>query len=280
MQSIKAIEDEEKTKKSRQIKILTIIKNMFFPTIARWILTFLTFTMAWARLSFDDIKEINCQNLTTSNLKDTKLVYRCMDNGHMVYHVSKLNTLTPEEEKFPVSRRHAWRRNVWIEVQADEYHEEEENLGIPYTGCLSVEYGETAVLKGKISDSIGANADVDLNYAFLNAAVVRESLGLTGNVGGSISLSAEYACSANKGLTVQVVVMPLYYLFENAAYREVSLSGMRFRRFIKYGPWKVIPALKAIASAKAIKCVTKPELLQCDGNIPLSLLGGFGNNEL
>lgn len=221
---------------------------------------FLTFVSAAFVPTFskDNIVETFCNDISQPMLLNTSAVYLCKENLHMLFHVSKLNTLNlshTELAGFAIPRR----KNVWVEVNANEYTTVSDG-GIPYTGCLSLENGDDGALSGTISDTFGVTASLSLLYALATIVVATININLAGSVGGSYSVSAEYKCLAKAGETVQLTIVPSYYRFREAQFRYLIPNKKR----IAYGNWEYIPDTQVLSSAPMFKCVTDPELLQCD----------------
>lgn len=218
--------------------------------------------------SNEDVQQIICNSeLDSTLLHDTKKVYYCVDNQHMVFHSSSLNTLGPDA-KNPLATEIEIKdlNKMWVEVETNNFTINMDG-GIPLTNCLSLEHGQTGVISGTFGDSFATSASLDLNYALINAGAFQLNWNIAGGVGASLSTSAEYSCNGKSGQTVQLTVVPAYYRFRDAEFRFLYLTKKKQKEIIKYERWQLSPDTQVLASAPMLKCVTDKLLLRCDSAI-------------
>lgn len=211
----------------------------------------------------EKIHHITCnEGISHKLLQNTKDVYFCTDNQHMIYHSSSLNTLSPGAED-PFVHYEDDFSDKWVEIETNKYTMEASG-GIPFTDCLSIEHGDSGAVSGIFTDIIGGGASLDLNWAIVNVLVAQINLSVGASVGATYIASAEYSCSGTNGQTVQLTVVPSYYRFREGKFRFLYPSKNWRDNQVVYEEWQNIPDTQVLVSAPMLKCVTDPDLLRCD----------------
>lgn len=217
-----------------------------------------------------DVLEIDCKSLSWDQLKNEEYAYRCRENDNMIYHISQLSRAQKFKKFLPSRLRQKFQRNEWIEISVSAYKEIKDKHGIPYSGCLTAAEGDGGIVKGTIGDSYGISLGVGVTFPLAHAIIAGQTLGPSLSFGLGTSTSTDYECIVQPGLTVQVVFMPLYYMFEKAEYRLLSVLDYKIFKSLSFGEWQVAPKIKALSSSKIVKCVTDPQLLRCGNSNVLS----------
>lgn len=214
--------------------------------------------------SEEDIYPITCSDgIEPRLLKDTKKVYFCTDNDHMIFHSSALDT-RPNNTHNPFNREDPiphWDKK-WIEIETNDYTMIADG-GIPYTTCLSFEDGYSGTVAASLADGLSGSFAFDFGFALISAVVFGANTNVNVRSGLLYSLSAEYGCAAESGQTVQLMVVPSFYRFREGKYRILYLGG-RMKPKVIYDDWQDIPDTQTVGYSQLLKCVTDPQLMRCD----------------
>lgn len=215
----------------------------------------------------EEIQHVNCSNgIERLFLKNTTAIYFCTDNKHMIFHSSRLDILGTSLPLIVENEKSQKKR--WVEVETNDFTVESDG-GIPFTNCLSLEKGGNGTLSASFSDNLGVATSLDLDLALFNAGFASLNWAFSGNTGGTLTASTEYACSGQAGQTIQITVVPSYYRFSEAKFRYIYLGEGKTRNVI-YEDWQNIPDTKLLASSPMLRCTNDPELLRCDSGIASS----------
>lgn len=186
----------------------------------------------------------------------------------MIFHSSSLNTLGPDRHNpLTVEDEIEDLKKKWVEVEANDFTVDTEG-SIPFSNCLSIDHGSNGTISATFSDTLGAAASLDLEFALINAGIANLNWAFSGSAGGTFATSAEYACSG-LGQTIQITAVPSYYRFREARFRYLYLGASKPTNVI-YEDWQRIPETQVLASSPMLKCITDPELLRCDSRVASS----------
>lgn len=228
------------------------------------------------------VTEIDCaERIQPEIFHSPNLFFRCKGSNHSIFHLSRLTDhkikpyvagdlrVFPGHEPWEYVREKSARQKSWspqwIELEPNAYTEVTEN--VPVTLCLVLQQEKGAIF-GSIQKQYGASTDVDFSFGLTDSIAAEVSaLG-----GATLSLGADYLCSANPGQTVQLISSPTFYVFAEARYRVLEVT----RAGVQYGDWKDVPLTKVHSSVPLLRCVTDPRELQC-GLLMHAHLGDFGD---
>lgn len=221
--------------------------------------------------------EINCtEPIGTEIFHSPDLFFRCIGTNHTIFHESRLTDhnikpyvmgdlrIFPGNEPWEYLRKKSQqqdKRQNWIELEPNEYTETTEN--VPVTLCLVLQ-SERGAIFGSVVKQFGASTELDFSFGFTDA----NGAELSASAGVTLSLGADYLCSAKPGQTVQLISSPTFYVFSHARYRVIGVTRAR----IEYGDWQDVPDTKIHSSIPLLRCVTDPQDLKC--GLLLDVLGG------
>lgn len=218
--------------------------------------------------SSEDVTRIKCRKgVDSALLRDPRKVYFCLDNQHMIFHSSSLDTLGAHAHD-PLAKEDKIKdlSKKWVEIETNDFTISQDG-GMPLTSCLSLENGQTGAISGMFSDSFGTSAKLDLNYALVNYFLLQAGSSFSASLDTSFTMSAEYSCNGKAGQTVQLTMVPSFYRFCEGKYRFLYLSKKNKKDIVVHEDWQLIPDTQVVASAPMLKCVTDPSLLRCDSRI-------------
>lgn len=233
-----------------------------------FVLLLITTTFASIVPPKEDVKKIQCRKgIDSALLRDPKKVYFCLDNQHMIFHSSTLDTLGTKTHN-PLAKEDTIKdlSKKWVEVETNNFTISQDG-GMPLTSCLSLENGQTGAISGIFSDSFGTSAKLDLSWALTSYLVIQTGFSFSASFDTSFTVSAEYSCNGKAGQTVQLTMVPSFYRFRESKYRFLYPSKKNKKDIVDYEDWQLIPDTQVVASAPMLKCVTDPSFLRCDSRI-------------